>query len=511
MTKPPSLLDRLLGAPDVAAVVPRLDPDALHRVIRRFGLEDCAELVALASPRQLARVLDADVWRARTAGGDDRLDADRFGVWLDVLVQCGGDVAADKLAGIDIELVIAGLASHVSVCDQAAVASFVTLDGEQVDDRRRAGDAGCEIGGYVIEARRTVAWDAIVELLACLHDGRPEYFHRLMRGCVRMSNGARETDGLDDLLEDREQQMFDLGSEREARRDAQGYVAPAQARAFLQSARTVDVAAREPPRDPVSRAYFRALAPTPPETTAPDPSPDEALAGVVLEASAVLVEVLREAGAFSEPRRLLADPEAASPRLSLVRAHVRARASSAEALAYLVNAMLAGGSLQGRAFTPQQASDAVAATCNLGLERWPDRWGEADLVTAFQVGRSVLHREVCLYAAEGLAAALREISCSDREIRMQLIELRRELSRHLRDGTPWRARKALDVIMLLDPPCWAALIGMIDEWPVIHAAVGASRRSRRTIEIADFAFVSESRQIGAAHAFLAKLPSALTG
>ena len=41
-------------------------------------------------------------------------------------------------------------------------------------------------------------------------------------------------------------------------------------------------------------------------------------------------------------------------------------------LAFLANTLLAGSSVQSRPFTPQEASDAAACICNLGLERWPD-------------------------------------------------------------------------------------------------------------------------------------------
>ena len=66
------LLDRLLNTPDLAKMVPHLRPDVLHRVIQRCGLEDCAELVAFATPEQLARILDVDIWRVRTPGVDER-------------------------------------------------------------------------------------------------------------------------------------------------------------------------------------------------------------------------------------------------------------------------------------------------------------------------------------------------------------------------------------------------------------------------------------------------------
>ena len=61
------LLDRILDTPHLAQVVPRLQPELLHRVIQTCGLEDCGELVALATPEQLARIFDLDLWRAAQA------------------------------------------------------------------------------------------------------------------------------------------------------------------------------------------------------------------------------------------------------------------------------------------------------------------------------------------------------------------------------------------------------------------------------------------------------------
>ena len=82
-----------------------------------------------------------------------------------------------------------------------------------------------------------------------------------MRGCRTLSNAGFELDGLDDLLSDTEQDMFDLAIAREQRREQQGYLTPAQARAFLQSARQVDRSqTAAPPQSPIARAYFHAAA-----------------------------------------------------------------------------------------------------------------------------------------------------------------------------------------------------------------------------------------------------------
>jgi uncharacterized protein DUF6178 len=519
MPKSRPLLDRLLKAPDLAKIVPRLQPEVLHRVIQIGGLEDCADVVALATPEQIARVVDLDVWRVHRHGGDEELDADRFGVWLEVLTQAGAAVAVQKLRGLDIELVTAGLVRHLAVFSFAAVSSFTTLDGEVVPGRELSGDFGCEIGGYVIKARRTAAWDAIVDLLMFLHADHPDYFYQLLRGCVRLSNGTREPDGFHDLLQDREQHMFDLASEREARREKQGYVTPAQARAFLHAGRQLQLDGDPPPRSPIAQASFRAI-----ELAAPaenDPphesvgtireSRRDPVAAIEPDAMADVVDILRDAGVLTTPPRALLESADRPPaRLAWLHAYVESDPASAEELAFLANTLMAGCSLQARIFTAEEASDAAAALCNLGLENWPDHWPHRDLITAFQVGWAILHRDVCMFTAHRLIAIVADIRCTDRDLQLRLNGLRRELTQHVRDRAPWRARNALDVLVMLDAPAWAALCALIDECPTLHAAVGASGRGCRAINAADFAFISQSSQIAAIREFVESLPSMLT-
>ena len=87
------LLDRILSTPDLARVVPQLQPEVLHRVIEHCGLEDCSELVSLATPAQLAQVFDLDLWRPPQPGRDEQFDPARFALWLEVLVESGADKA----------------------------------------------------------------------------------------------------------------------------------------------------------------------------------------------------------------------------------------------------------------------------------------------------------------------------------------------------------------------------------------------------------------------------------
>jgi hypothetical protein len=547
------LLDRILSTPAIAQLVPRLQPDVLHRVIKSCGLEDSSELVALATPEQLARVFDLDLWRAGQPGRDDQFDAARFGVWLDVLLECGAEVAAQKLAGIDADLVIAGMSRHVRVFDLAALPPTRSPEGDDWQPAHGDEAISVEIGGYKVLARGADSWDAIVATLAALDAGHRVFFHRVMRGCRRLSDSGRELDGLDDLLDQDQQAMFDVALGRERRRDAQGYVPPAEARAFLQMARRVPLGkTTAPPANPLAGAYFRAIQPPAvddptvesPRSPAP-PDADAALGpGTSGDALTALVGMLQDAGALPEPpRALLGEAPGATPRLAHIQAQMRfvgeldpiAWVTRQQELAYLANTLVAGCSIQARPFTAQEASDAVVAVCNLGLENWPLHWLAApagrgtravhtatrlpdrflvdhDLVTVFQVGWATLYEKACMFAARQLVAVLGRLPCDDREVKRAVGALRRALKAQLDSGKPWLAREALDVIAILDMPSWAALLGLIDECPVMHAAIAASRNTgTRAVSASAFEFVSENSQLVSVHEFMQSLPDRLRG
>jgi hypothetical protein len=515
MAKSPLSLDRLLNTPHLERIVPRLQAEVLHRVIHHYGLEQCAEFIALASPRQIVQLLDADVWRTR-AGGDTVFDDDRFAVWLSVLLQSGVEIAAAKLAAIDIDLVVAGLTGHVIVFDRAAVSSYTTLDGEQIAGRQSDASRAAEIGGYVVEAKDDAAWDVIVELLCFLNDHRPAYFQRLMRACVGLSNSAPEADGFYDLLTDPGQHLFEVSDARERRRDARGYVTPTAARAFLHGTTRLQLDGPEPAANRLWLAYVRELssehdaaAPSTPLTTAP--AADARVATEDPDAAvAVVVDLLVDAGVLvSEPRSLLgaghADPHPA--RLALVEAHVVAHGSAAAELAYLANVLLAGCRIQGREFRPVEASAAASAVCNLGLEHWPDHWQTIDLVTAFQIGWQRLQLDVCLFTAQRLKELLATMHVRDRDLNLQLRGVGAKLARAISEGTPWHVRGDLEVLLLLDASAWAGLMALVDECPVINAAVRGS--GARAIRPQEFDFIAGRSDIASARRFVESLPAML--
>ncbi|HET9568165.1 MAG TPA: hypothetical protein VFP16_07320, partial [Vicinamibacterales bacterium] len=115
------------------------------------------------------------------------------------------------------------------------------------------------------------------------------------------------------------------------------------------------------------------------------------------------------------------------------------------------------------------------------------------------------------HVAEQVIAILATLRCDDGEIQSGLDELRIELTRHWRAGAPWHAGDALDVITMLDMPAWAALAGLLNECPVMHAGLSAGRGfGTHAVSATDFEFISENSQIASVREFLRLLPSVLS-
>jgi hypothetical protein len=175
--------------------------------------------------------------------------------------------------------------------------------------------------------------------------------------------------------------------------------------------------------------------------------------------------------------------------------------------------VIAGCTVQGRAFTIREAADAAAAVCNLGLENWPPQWSGRSLIAAFQAGWTLLHHDVCLRAAHALDASLETLEKGDgldRETWLQVDSLRGALARHAADGEPWRIGGALDVLIALDAMSWAAMRALLDECPVLPAAITAAGTGARRVDPAQFAFIASNRDIDAIREFLDCLTARLS-
>src|SRR6266542_5886060 len=533
-----SFRNPLVRLPDtlhLARVVPHLAPETLHQIIRHYGLDVCAEIVASATPVPVAFVCDLDLWRSAKPGHDDRFATERFGEWVELLVDAGDTVAARIVAAMDEHLVVAGLSRYIRVFDPAAIST--SLDGEPPDIDVSHGGPECEVGGYLVRGIMADAWDAIVALLLALDADHHDRFHAVMRACRRLTNSRPEVDGLDHLRMEPEQLLHDVARDREHRRSQQGYSTPPDARAFLLMARRRRLPSNgEPPVNQLVAAYFRAVTDTlGSENDAVANLPQRALEPPatlegVPEAVGAVADMLARAGLPAQrPRALLEGTHSQPSRLALIRTLIDSVRDTDDAmyvvrsqeLAFLANTLMAGCSIQSRAFTPQEASDAAVGVCNLGLEHWPDSHATSpagldaalpdtflmdhDLVSAFEVGWAVLYENVSMFVAGQLLFGLSNLRCGDADIQKGLDTLRIELTRQREAGTPWRARNALEVIAMLDMPAWVSVLGLLDECPVIPTALMATLEGRTgAISATEFKFIASSSQLGKVREFMAR-------
>ena len=392
---PRHFLARLLDTPNLAEVVQSLDPKVLHQLVRHFGLEECGEVIALATTQQLTQIFDDDLWRSDVPGQEDQFDADRFSLWLEVLAEVGADVAAEKLAAMDFDFVTAALSRQFLVLDHEILAlegadsefDFGDYDPVQAALKERAVEdrESCLLGGYTIIAKRTESWDALLSVLTSLEHTHHAFFGKLMKRCCEISTEwIVDNGGLYAVLTSDEQVMADIAGAREERREQQGYVTPSQAANFLKIARQQHDGQD---LDPVSAAYFRDL-------PRREQGEDRHQGGF-------------EAQVSNRPL-LLPGAAGGSDPLSRIRAQLlfaqqhdgAAHARLTEEVAYLANVLIAGCSFQSRRFRAGEAADAVMAICNLGLEHAeapPDFLVHQSLVPVFQTGWRILYEDVCLF------------------------------------------------------------------------------------------------------------------
>jgi hypothetical protein len=385
-----SLLVRVLEEPELVTAVRALAPRELGAVVRHIGLEDAGELVALATPEQLTRLLDEDAWRSDRPGEDETFDGARFATWLEVLLESGDEAVADKLVDLPEELVFLGLARQVLVIDMdALVVDIAQLDRDDADAIDKALESALseEIGGFRIVSRRHDGWDAVLSVLLALDRSHHAFLTRLLeRLCDASSELIEDGGGLASALSSAEMLASDAAADREDRRAGEGFVAPSAARSFLALARaaSAEEVLAEKQRDPVTRAYFRELARAPVAAPPPETRPARSLVALLREAS------LGETPAASALAALGAGPTHAktgpthaaharrprAPGEPLFRAAMRelgerdaaTYARRLEELGYLVNVLMAGGGKGGRPLSPFEAVEAAVTACDTGLE-----------------------------------------------------------------------------------------------------------------------------------------------
>ncbi|WP_419657173.1 hypothetical protein Dvar_63110 [Desulfosarcina variabilis str. Montpellier] len=533
--RPVDLLNRILESPRIVKIVQELPPPVLTRLVRHVGLEDAAEIVAMATGEQLSRVFDEDLWVGPRPGKDEIFDAGRFILWLEVLFENGLESAMEKIVRFDEDLITLALTRHIRVLDMDALSVHIARrdrgDKTYLVDKVLDGALSLEFEGYLVIAKPHCGWDVISTMLIELNQADEAMLDRLLRHCSRISaDYIEDNGGLYDVLTAEEMLTADLAGEHQEHRQKDGYVPPASAVAFLEQARSQPLAQHVAKKQwhYDTRRYFKSLN----TDTAKTAAADTAISDPTINAERQRVqELLQEAEILESPvtQRQLPSGESHPESMPLARAMRALRengsASDDQRLAettYLANVLIAGCPIYGRRFRPMEAAKAVMATCQLGAEHvtglclttvddkdlanLTTLLVNTDMVRLFNCGWRILHERIGMPAARCLAELMRQVddNLHGKRRRYELAVKRLSLNKKIRANRPWLFVPEIDDLLgEVDNAVLAQLSDLISEYPLLPPVL------QRPEDIARLPVIRTGEQVALIKRFLIELtPSA---
>ena len=289
-----------------------------------------------------------------------------------------------RLCELPQELLALAVHRLVLVLDMDVVAEQLAPGDEEAEALERALETSVveEWEEFRVVARDPDVWDDVWGALLSLDREHHDRLREILEQCCAMSTEyISGQGGLFQVLTAEEMLDSDVAAARDDRRVAEGFVSPADARAFLELARR---GGGGDARDPITRAYFRGLAPTEVAKQEPREMPisgkrgnrDAALAAEadVGDLAALLHEAEVIAPIQSQPLAALlpaAEEKTAAKKTHLVAPlfeqamnDLRQRdpalfSERTREVGYLVNVWIAGGAHEGRRPRPVEALEMV--------------------------------------------------------------------------------------------------------------------------------------------------------
>jgi hypothetical protein len=304
------------------------------------------------------------------------------------MLEGGEELLVKRLCELPQDLLALAVHRLVLVLDMDVVAEQLGWAGAEAAPIESALEASTfeEWEEFRLIARDRDAWEDVWGALVSLDREHHDRLRAILAECCAMSTEyISGQGGLFQVLTAEEMLDGDVAAARDDRRVAEGFISPADARAFLALARR---GAGGGGRDPITRAYFRGLQDakhepketpkTTPRTAAPRSRGTElATDADVRDLGTLLREAEVIAPAAVQPLAVLTDGASAKPHLvaplfegamsdlrdsdpGLFSARVRE-------LGYLVNVWIAAGAHEGRPPRPVEALEMVLKTCEAGM------------------------------------------------------------------------------------------------------------------------------------------------
>jgi len=274
------------------------------------------------------------------------------------------------------------LAEQLTPGDEEAEALARALDTSLVEEWEE----------FRLIARDPDVWDDVWGALLSLDRDHHDRLRAILEECCAMSTEyISGQGGLFQVLTAEEMLDSDVAAARDDRRVAEGFISPADARAFLELARREGGGDE---RDPITRAYFRGLQPhagpkQEPRTakksgerrsgeTALAPRADVSdLAALLGEAEIIGPAAAQPVGALlpaADGNAAKANPYLVASLFERAMSDLRQRDPSlfserTQELGYLVNVWISGGAHEGRRPRPVEALEVVLRACEEGIRR----------------------------------------------------------------------------------------------------------------------------------------------
>lgn len=521
-----ALLTTLTDSPALPALVAKLEPRALGRLVAEVGLEDSAALVEHASATQVAYLVEESVWVSVKPGDPESLSVPELLRWFDLWIDIGGGFVAEKLFDLGEDF--------CALCfSKLIVVAGLNLGPERQDEFSRV------IGSYLVRSRFEDEWDSVQAALSALWDKQPNFLETLFARLSFQHSilGFADEDDMESILE------ADLSHARETSKEQQGFVAATTAGALLSSVARAELEAlaNEQVYDPDTEQYFlrRARANAQEQMLAaadpvdvggrsaqaePKNSDDDSSEQREAELDELQKELERFEILHDRGVELLAGPassaQARDPTfairagLSALQHDVERFEARTNELVYLSNLVMAGLTAT---LSEVAAANLVLATCNLGGSYllWAQAreaqeseanpfaemlFEEPGLVRLFRIGWNLLAR-LPVQAANRLTRTfalpeVRQRLAAKPWVAEEVAELMRGFTEMVRRGEYESAQDTLEVLAIaLEPEAVPVLIQLIDAVPrfaqVLEPAQGeaqfVSNKGRYISSMADLA------------------------
>lgn len=261
---PQQLLTAIIEEPDFVQLIQEVSPPILSKLINHIGLEDAGEIVELATTEQLRHIFDEDLWKTGQSGSEETFDADRFALWLTVMLEISPEFAVTKIMEMDEDLVTLGLAAHIRVLAFSTVAMYLgdLEDAREADiiKKAMANRQSLELGEFLILSTGTRFWHAMAIMLAELDYSHHHFLGTIFSRIISIATECIEDNGgLYPVLSAAETLAVDVSAERDERREQQGFVPRVSALQFLQLAviTPLQEIKDSTTQDPITRMHFR--------------------------------------------------------------------------------------------------------------------------------------------------------------------------------------------------------------------------------------------------------------